>query len=256
MGLAQPVTPLQPPATPTPAPPAAPAPPPVRNPSPSLLPLILLWPEELADGTRKENPTEVHAEPQALDPTLNADIQEALVRCAEKAHSAVMTRYFGKRRPTPKECNEKIGEAGLTRAQKMGNDYEEAALECVRNDILLLKRMGEHGHALILKQTYRRNPTTGNVEHFPDALVENLLRNKQYSQLRGSIVPDVVVHRQGFPNKVQAVYDFKFSCTGKREEWRTYDKGPYRDRTQGEVYEELLGVRPVIIRPPPSGATP
>jgi hypothetical protein len=220
------------------------------------LPLILLWPEELADGTRKEEATEVSPEPHTLDATLKADLQEALVRCAEKARSEIMSRYFGNRRPTKKECNEIIGEDGLTRAQKMGNDYEEAALECVRNDLPLLKRLGEHGHELSLKPTYRRNPSTGNVEHVPDTMVETLLRNKQYEQLRGSIVPDVVVHRQGFPNRVQAVYDFKFSCLGKREEWRTYDKGPHRDRTQGEVYKEFLGVTPSIIRPPSRGATP
>lgn len=215
-----------------------------------MLPLILLWPEELADGTRKEVATEVHAEPDALAPTLKADIQEALVRCAEKARSEVMTRYFGNRRPTQKECNEVIGEDGLTRAQKMGNDYEEAALECIRNDLPLLKRLGEHGHALSIKPTYRRSPSTGKVEHIPNTMVGALLRNKQYEQLRGSIVPDVVVHRQGLPNRVQAVYDFKFSCTGNRGIWRMYDKGPHTNRTQGEVYRELLRVQPEIIDPP------
>jgi hypothetical protein len=160
-----------------------------------------------------------------------------------------MSRYFGNRRPTQQECNEKIGEDGLTRAQHMGNDYEEAALACVRNDLSLLKWLGEHGHALSIKPTYRRNPSTGNVEHVPDTLVENLLRNKQYEQLRGSIVPDVIVHRQGFPNRVQAVYDFKFSCTGGRGSWRMYNKGPHNRRTQGQVYEELLGVVPTIIPP-------
>jgi hypothetical protein len=166
-----------------------------------------------------------------------------------------MSRYFGNRRPTQKECNEKIGKDGLTRAQKMGNDYEEAALACVRNDPPLLRRLGENGHALSLKPTYRRNPSTGNVEHIPDTMVETLLRNKQYEQLRGSIVPDVVVHRQGLPNRVQAVYDFKFSCMGKPAEWRRYDKGPHQDSDQGKVYEELLGVHPQIIEPP-SGVSP
>jgi hypothetical protein len=161
-----------------------------------------------------------------------------------------MTKYFGDRRATQKECNEKIGEDGITRAQKMGNEYEEATLDCLRNESPLLKRLAEHGHALSIEPTYRRNPSTGNVEHVPDKMVETLLRNRQHEQLLGSIKPDIVVHPAGFPNRIQAVYDFKFSCMGYRGAWRRYTKGPHQKRSQGEVYEEFLGIKPKIIDPP------
>jgi hypothetical protein len=111
----------------------------------------------------------------------------------------------------------------------------------------LLDELSKQGYAVSTHPTYQRNPSTGKVEHLPYRLVVNMLRSGQQKNLVGSIEPDVVVHPSGFPNKPQAVYDYKFSCLGDKRQWPTYDKLPHKGKTQGQVYEEFLGVPPIII---------
>ena len=72
---------------------------------------------------------------------------------------------------------------------------------------------------------------------------QELLRKEHGRGLRGTLVPDVVVH-SGDPLHIQAVYDLKFPCLrGTVPTWTVYSQAdhPYRDRTQGDVYRELLG---------------
>jgi hypothetical protein len=43
---------------------------------------------------------------------------------------------------------------------------------------------------------------------------------------------------------------FKFPCLKQNPAtWRVYDRGPYRDSTQGEIYNEAFQVRPIRITP-------
>jgi hypothetical protein len=130
---------------------------------------------------------------------------------------------------------------------QMGNEVEAEALNCLSNETALLEELTKQGYAVSAHPTYQRNPRTGKVEHLPDKLVEDMLRSGQTKDLVGSIEPDVVVHPSGFPNKPQAVYDYKFSCLGYKRGWPTYEDGPHRKKTQGQVYEDFLRVLPVII---------
>jgi hypothetical protein len=263
--LAQAATPLPPPPAPAPAP----APAPTRPPVP-LLPLlravplcVLLCPSELADGTLKEEAAEAFPDSNKLDPALRRAFEEALERCFEMARPVIMMRYFGSRKPAKEECNELIDKDSqgqplkdrkgrllkqpTSRAMQMGNEVEAEALKCLENETVLLDKLSKQGYAVSTHPTYQRNPSTGKVEHLPDTLVENMLRSGQHKNLVGSIEPDVVVHPSGFPSKIQAVYDFKFSCLGYKRQWPKYDKEPHKDKTQGQVYEDFLGVPPIII---------
>jgi len=130
---------------------------------------------------------------------------------------------------------------------QMGNEVEAEALKCLGNETALLDKLSKQGYTVSIHQTYQRNPATGKVEHLPGTLVERMLGSGQSGKLFGSIEPDVVVHPSGFPNKIQAVYDYKFSCLGDKREWPTYGTGPHKGKTQGQVYEDLLGVPPIII---------
>jgi hypothetical protein len=73
--------------------------------------------------------------------------------------------------------------------------------------------------------------------------VAEWLRNGLTSRLWGSLVPDIVIHASGDPNKVQRVYDLKFPCPDdKRAFWGRYAKGqPHHPKNQKAMYEELGG---------------
>ncbi|RYZ14938.1 MAG: hypothetical protein EOO70_07285, partial [Myxococcaceae bacterium] len=62
--------------------------------------------------------------------------------------------------------------------------------------------------------------------------------------------PDVVIH-SGNPLKAADVFDFKFPCPiSNRASWRPYPREhPYGGKTQGEMYQQALGVRPWLIVP-------
>jgi len=68
------------------------------------------------------------------------------------------------------------------------------------------------------------------------------MRKNQGKDMKGTLVPDVVIHAQGNPLKTQFVYDFKFPCLiSNRPTWTVYKEGPYRDQTQGTVYKKIFG---------------
>ena len=78
---------------------------------------------------------------------------------------------------------------------------------------------------------------------------QSLLRQGRGSELRGTLVPDVVIH-SGNPLRVEAVYDFKFPCVNsdKIPPWRRYPPGhPYADFTQGDIYLEAWGSNPARV---------
>lgn len=266
-GLAQPATALPPPETPpTPAvrlvprpAPRSPAPRPTLTPSPFLPLIILLWPSETGDGTcggscyDKYPPREVAAIvyvlPHTLDAAMKERIRKVLNECADLARATIMSKHFGKKEPTREECNKKVAHdhkgRPITRAEQLGNEQHETALKCVEKSLSRLKPEG-----FSVKPRYRRNSTTGEVEHLPVERVEALLREGRAAELIGTIEPDLVVHTERSPHHVQAVYDFKFPClSGHKSRWREYLEGPHQGRTQGEVYKDFLGVEPGLVTP-------
>ena len=80
---------------------------------------------------------------------------------------------------------------------------------------------------------------------------EDLLRRGLWSELLGTLVPDVVLHA-GNPARIQDVYDFKFPCVDleKDPSWGKYPIGhPYQNEFQGAIYKEALGAEPARITP-------
>jgi hypothetical protein len=97
----------------------------------------------------------------------------------------------------------------------------------------------------------RYDSTTGKAEHIPRETVQELLRQGQSAELRGTLEPDVVIHG-GAPHQVQAVRDFKFPCvnTDQRSSWRKYPPGRAdRIGNQGDLYTRALRVTPRRVQP-------
>lgn len=94
-------------------------------------------------------------------------------------------------------------------------------MQCAEEKLSQLKPGG-----FSIMPRYRYEPATGKAEHLPPETVKELLRQGRGAELRGTLEPDIVIHR-GEPNEVQAVRDFKFPCenTGKRIPWREYPTG-------------------------------
>ena len=102
-----------------------------------------------------------------------------------------------------------------------------------------------------IEPRYRYDPESGQSTPVSPELEQALLRQGLGSELRGTLVPDVVLHT-GNPARVQGVYDFKFPCVNidAIPEWRTYPDGhPYQRQSQGEIYQKSLRATPARVVP-------
>ncbi len=184
-----------------------------------------------------------------LTQELRTDVEKALKKCAELANELVNHRRLGGD-PTRAQCEEVVGRDGngneVTRAMQLGEEKHAEARKCAEERLggLLPGRFS-------LEQRYRYDPTTRQKELVSEEERQTLLRKGQGKKLKGTLVPDVVIH-SGNPLEVQAVYDFKFPCLSTSlPKWTIYSEEghPFRDRTQGSVYEEVFGVNAMRVTP-------
>jgi hypothetical protein len=132
----------------------------------------------------------------------------------------------------------------VTRAMQLGNEKHAEAFKCVE------QKLGEliPGHYSI-EQRYRYDRKTGKLELVSQTEEQRLLRQGRQHELLGTLQPDVVIH-SGNPLQARAVYDFKFPCIpGIQPTWTIYNRPPYQDLTQGEVYQEAFKVSPARVAP-------
>ena len=198
-----------------------------------------------------------------IDRTLLERIEQALKECVDLARSEVLVRNGFKSGPTREDCNEVVGKGNrgepVTRAMQMGLEMHEVAARCAQERLSLVKPGGFR-----IEQRYRYDPVTGVVTPLSKVHVDMLIREGRAAELSGTLVPDVVIHEEGNPARVQEVYDFKTPCknTDEPERWRQYQSGPYYGRSQGDVYGEAF--RPLrepatvqphigVTRQPPKG---
>jgi hypothetical protein len=179
---------------------------------------------------------------------LLAKLDKVMEECAELAEQIV-----DQRRPTSEildaaTCNKKIGTDArgkpVTRAMQLGNEKHVEAFKCVE------QKLGEliPGHYSI-EQRYRYDQKTRKLELVSQAEEQRLLRQGREHELLGTIQPDVVIH-SGEPLQVRAVYDYKFPCIpGSPPIWTVYKRPPYRDLTQGAVYEDAFKAPTARVAP-------
>ena len=173
-------------------------------------------------------------------------IEQKLTECANMAREKVLRQHMQGRSPTPAECNEtkNFGGKVRTRAMFLGEEMHKVALACAEQELGALRPGG-----FSREPRYRYNKDTRQRELISPEKEEALLEEGCYSELRGTIKPDIVIH-SGNPLLPLAVYDFKFPCVSRdRVPWCRYTKGPHAGRWQNEVYQEALGVEPKPILP-------
>jgi hypothetical protein len=162
-----------------------------------------------------------------------------LTQCANAARSNVLSKYLHDRTPTAQECNEEIQVDGraLTRAMWLGNLMHDDAFTCAKAQLTLLRPGG-----FSLQPRYRYDPRTGKTSLIPPEEVKRLLEEGLRAQLRGTLEPDIVLHK-GDALQVEAVYDFKFPCVNisKPSRWREYPEGhPHQQTPQNHLYAKAL----------------
>ncbi|RKH45223.1 hypothetical protein [Corallococcus llansteffanensis] len=191
---------------------------------------------------------------QVMDAAAKGRVREIMETCANEAEFEVNEQHFGSQPPTAEQCQEVLkrdaaGNPVLTRAMKLGQEKHAAALRCVQ-----LRLSVERPGGFSLEQRYRYDPKTKVLELITKAAEQELIRTGNTGPLKGTLVPDVVIH-SGNPLRAEVVYDFKFSClVGEASPWRTYPKGhPFKKFNQGELYGEALQA-PVLRVSPILGA--
>jgi hypothetical protein len=168
-------------------------------------------------------------------------IKETLEECAEQARSVVLLELFEGRIPTPEQCRAEVGKDAkgrpVTLAMKLGTEMHKVARDCAQGSLAALRPGG-----FTLEPRYRYNRETGQWELLSEAEAQALLRQGRGSELKGTIVPDVVIH-PGNPLRALVVYDFKFPCVtpSSHPRWPTYPPGhTYEGQPQDEVYKSVL----------------
>jgi hypothetical protein len=115
----------------------------------------------------------------------------------------------------------------------------KVALQCAGERLGALRPGG-----FSLEQRYRYDRSTGKTTLVSAEEAQSLLRQWRGSELKGTLVPDVVIH-SGDPSRAEAVYDFKFTCADSSgpARWGRYPEGhPYQRLSQKDMYQEALGV--------------
>lgn len=174
-----------------------------------------------------------------------SDIEQALVECVEWANTEANRERFGGKSPSREQCQEKLPGTDpcgkkVTRAMQLGKEKHALARQCVEQ-----KLNAQIPGRFSLDQRYRYDPQTGQKQLVSREEARTLLQQGCGDELKGTIVPDVVIH-SGNPLEVLAVYDFKFPCPASNyPDWREYADGSL----QGDAYRQILGVGPDLVAP-------
>ncbi|EPX60758.1 multi-sensor signal transduction multi-kinase [Cystobacter fuscus DSM 2262] len=172
---------------------------------------------------------------------LRAAVEKILRECAVQAHETVNRRRLGAD-PTWEQCQEiverKAGGRALTLAMKLGNEKHAEAIECARSRLNHLLR-----GRFSLEQRYRHDKTTDQLELVSPEQYQKSMRTNQGKDMKGTLVPDVVIHAKDNPLKTQFTYDFKFPCLESTlPTWNAYPRdSPYYGKNQGQIYERAFG---------------
>ncbi|WP_232537315.1 hypothetical protein [Cystobacter fuscus] len=184
-----------------------------------------------------------------LSPELKLRIERILHECAAWADAEVNRQRLGGNAPSRQQCQEvlpKLDPCGqtVTRAMQWGSEKHALATQCVQEqlDPLIPGRFS-------LEPRYRYDRPTGQLQWLSPAEVRALLRQDCGKELKGTLVPDVVIH-SGNPLQAVSIYDFKFPCPPHNETpWRMYDHGPFEGSSQGKVYVEALKTEAALVTP-------
>jgi hypothetical protein len=179
-----------------------------------------------------------------LAANLLAKVEKAIVRCARKADQQVNDYHFDGGSPSGEICQEvKVGER-TTWAAYLGLFKHEQAWPCLREAL----------DKLLPKKNYRLHPRfqfnerAGKWEYMDENWVSQVVSREGWAGLRGTIEPDIILLDEN--GIIVHVYDLKFPCPESNgAHWEWYRDGRWRDRSQGDVYEEALGVEPLLVSP-------
>ncbi len=170
-------------------------------------------------------------------------VEKAIVQCVRQAEQQVNDHHFNGKSPSRELCQQvKVGER-TTWAAYLGLFKHEQAWPCLRE---ALKKLVPGRY--LLHPRFYLNPRTGKWEYLNDNEVSQIVTQEGWSGLRGTIEPDIVLlDENGF---AVHVYDLKFPCPKTHvAQWEPYEEGRWKDWSQGDLYNEALGVEPRLVSP-------
>ncbi|WNG23098.1 hypothetical protein F0U62_02895 [Cystobacter fuscus] len=185
-----------------------------------------------------------------LSPELKLRIERTLHECAAWADAEVNRQRLGGNAPSRQQCQEVLPTLDpcgqkVTRAMQWGSEKHALATQCVQEqlDPLIPGRFS-------LEPRYRYDRPTGQVQWLSPAEVRALLRQDCGKELKGTLVPDVVIH-SGNPLQAVSIYDFKFPCPpDNHASWTKYTAGhTNHGLNQGDVYVEALKTEAALVTP-------
>ncbi|RYZ43457.1 MAG: hypothetical protein EOO71_03665 [Myxococcaceae bacterium] len=109
-----------------------------------------------------------------------------------------------------------------------------------------------------IEPTYQYDQDSEKTTWLSQDKVDSIRRDGDFFELKGSLVPDVVLH-EGHPLKIQAAFDFKFPCIDLSvwPKWRDYPQGhPYEGSSQRDMYIKAFRTQSVFRVSPWLGVGP
>jgi hypothetical protein len=179
----------------------------------------------------------------ALAADLLANVEREIEQCVRRADQKVNDHHFNGRSPSWELCQQvKVGDQ-TTWAAYLGLFKHEESWPCLREalDKLLPERY-------LLHPRFQLNERTGQWKFLDETKVRQIVSDKGWKGLWGTIEPDIVLmDENGF---IVHVYDLKFPCPkSNNAHWERYRSGRWEDQSQGGVYKDALDVTPRLISP-------
>ena len=178
-----------------------------------------------------------------LSADLLGKVEKAIARCARKADKEINDYHFQGRSPSREMCEQlKVGDQ-TTWAAYLGLFKHEQAWPCLHEalDKLIPKRYWLHPR-------FRRNAQTRKWEFLDESEVREIVSGQGWKGLTGTIEPDIIILDE--KGTIVRVYDMKFPCPETNPAvWPWYHKGPWKDQSQGGVYQDALEVEPQRVSP-------
>ena len=155
----------------------------------------------------------------ALATDLLAKVEREIERCVRRADQKVNDYHFNGKSPSWELCQQvKVGEQ-TTWAAYLGLFKHEESWPCLRE--ALEKLLPER---YLLHPRFQLNEVTGKWKSLKEEEVKQIVSEKGWKGLWGTIEPDIVLmDEKGF---IVHVYDLKFPCPkSNNAQWERYSRG-------------------------------
>jgi hypothetical protein len=171
-------------------------------------------------------------------------VEKVIEDCAVHADQKANEWFLEGESPSDARCRQIKEGYGGTWATFLGNRKHVAAWLCLRE--VLPKYLPKK--RFVLEPRFMFNPKTQRWEYMDPNFVSQIVSKHGFNGLVGTLIPDIVIlDADGY---IIHVYDYKFPCPESNDgHWDFHKEGRWEGFSQGDLYREATGVKPLLVTP-------